>query len=104
MSRKPLRRPRKHTPVLVETALKRLGTRLLIARKLREMTQEDLAHFSDVSISTVRSVEDGADGVSIGNVLKIFEGLDLLEQAESLLDPQRDPQAVIYATRKIGVC
>lgn len=45
-----------------------------------------------------------ADGVSIGNVLKIFEGLDLLEQAESLLDPQRDPQAVIYATRKIGVC
>ncbi len=102
MPRTPPRRPRKHTPVLVETALERLGARLVMARKLREMTQEDLAHLSDVSISTVRSLEDGADGVSIGNVLKIFEGLDLLEQVETLLDPKHDPQAIVFATRKAG--
>jgi len=98
----PPRRPPKHTPVLVKASLERLGQRLILARKLREMTQEQLASLSDVSPSTLRSLEDGADGVSIGNVLKVLQGLHLLEQFDDLLDPRRDPEAILFAERQLG--
>lgn len=96
------RRQKKHTPVLVSAAMVRLGQRLTMARKLRQMTQEELAHLSDVSLSTLRSLEDGADGVSIGNFFKVLQGLNLQEQLEELLDPARDPEAVNFAIRKVG--
>ncbi len=96
------RRPPKHTPVLVQASLERLGKRLVLARKLREMTQEQLAHLSDVSLSTLRSLEDGADGVAIGNFLKVLQGLNLLDQADELLDPVRDPETVAFAERRVG--
>lgn len=99
----PPRRSPKHTPVLVKGSLERFGQRLILARKLREMTQEQLAALSDVSPSTLRSLEDGADGVSIGNMLKVLDGLQLLEQMDALLDPRLDPEAVPFAERKAGV-
>jgi DNA-binding XRE family transcriptional regulator len=102
MPSSPPRRPPKHTPVLVKGALERLGARLVFARKLREMTQEQLAALSDVSPSTLRSLEEGADGVSIGNFLKVMQGLQLLEQMEGLLDAKQDPEAVGFAERQLG--
>lgn len=98
----PPRRPPKHTPVLVGAAMERLGQRLTTARKLRQMTQQELAHLSDVSLSTLRAMEDGADGVAMGNFLKVLQGLNLLEQLDSLLDPGRDPEAINFALRKVG--
>lgn len=98
----PPRRSPKHTPVLVKGSLERLGKRLVLARKLREMTQEQLASLSDVSPSTLRSLEEGADGVSIGNLLKVLQGLHLLGQLDDLLDPRRDPEAVSFAERQVG--
>lgn len=95
MPSRPFRRPPKHTPVLVKTAVERLAERLIVARKLREMTQEELARLSDVSLSTLRALESGADGVSLGNALKILQGLGLLEQIDALLDPQRDPESTV---------
>lgn len=98
----PPRRPPKHTPVLVKSSLQRLGQRLTLARKIREMTQEQLAILSDVSLSTVRSLEDGADGVAVGNLLKVLQGLNLLGQIEELLDPRHDPETVAFAQRRAG--
>lgn len=82
--------------------MERLGQRLTLARKLRDMTQEQLAHLSDVSPSTLRSLEDGADGVGMGNFLKVLQGLNLLDQVDELLDPRRDPETVAFAKRQIG--
>ena len=82
--------------------MERLGQRLTLARKLRDMTQEQLAHLSDVSLSTLRSLEDGADGVGIGNILKVMQGLNLLDQIDELLDPRRDPETVAFAERQLG--
>lgn len=98
----PPRRSPKHTPVLVKGSLERLGKRLVLARKLREMTQEQLATLSDVSPSTLRSLEEGADGVSIGNLLKVLQGLQLLGQMDDVLDPQHDPEAVHFAARQVA--
>ena len=98
----PLRRPPKHTPVLVQACAQRLGKRLILARKMRDMTQEQLASLSDVSLSTLRALESGADGVSVGNLLKVIKGLNLLEQVDQLLDPQKDPETVAFAPRMAG--
>lgn len=89
-------------PVVVSGALERLGTRLTLSRKLRGLTQEELGHLADVSTSTVRSLEDGAEGVAMGNFLKVLQALGLLNQAEDLLDPRDDPETLAYAERKLG--
>jgi DNA-binding XRE family transcriptional regulator len=89
-------------PIGVGSALERLGTRLTLARKLRGLTQEDLAHLADVSISTVRSLEAGADGVAVGNLLKVLQGLGLLDQVDQLLDPRHDPETLAFAERQLG--
>ena len=89
-------------PVVVGSALERLGVRVTMARKLRGLTQEDLGHLADVSTSTVRSLEDGAEGVAIGNLFKVLQALGLLDQVEKLLDPRDDPETLAYAERKLG--
>ncbi|MEN9544947.1 MAG: hypothetical protein RLZZ598_1780 [Pseudomonadota bacterium] len=86
---------------MVGGALERLGTRVTLARKLRGLTQEELGHLADVSTSTVRSLESGADGVAIGNFLKVLQALSLLSQAENLLDPREDPETLAYAERHL---
>lgn len=72
-----------------------------MARKLRSLTQEELGHLAQVSTSTVRSLEDGAEGVAIGNLLKVLQALGLLSQIEMLLDPREDPETLAYAERKL---
>lgn len=89
-------------PVVVGGALERLGVRLTMARKLRGLTQEELGHLADVSTSTVRSLEDGAEGVGMGNFLKVLQALHLLGQIEQLLDPREDPETLAYAQRMLG--
>ena len=98
------RRPRaRPVPVVVRSALERLGTRIMMARKLRGLTQEALGHLADVSTSTIRAMEDGAEGVALGNFLKVLQALGLLGQIEKLLDPRDDPETVPYARRHLGV-
>ena len=89
-------------PVVVGGALERLGTRLTLGRKLRGLTQEELGHLADVSTSTIRSLEDGAEGVAMGNFLKVLQALGLLDQVEKLLNPRDDPETLAYAERKLG--
>lgn len=86
---------------MVAGALERLGQRIRLARKLRNLTQQDMADFADVSLSTMRALEGGADGVAIGNLLKVIQALGLLSQLERLVDPKLDPEAVAYAERKL---
>jgi transcriptional regulator with XRE-family HTH domain len=88
-------------PVVVGGALERLGVRVTLARKLRGLTQEELGHLADVSTSTVRSLEGGADGVAMGNLLKVLQALGLMGQIEKLLDPSDDPETVAYAERQL---
>lgn len=88
-------------PVMVGSALERLGLRVAMARKLRGLTQQELAHLAGVSISTLRSMEDGADGIAMGNFFKVLQALGLLSQADKLLDPREDPETVAYAERQL---
>jgi transcriptional regulator with XRE-family HTH domain len=78
-----------------------LGVRITIARKLRGLTQAELGHLADVSTSTVRSLEDGAEGVAMANFLKVLQALGLLGQVEKLLDLAADPETLAYAERNL---
>lgn len=88
-------------PPWVLRTLADLGERCKIARKVRGLTQEQLARLADVGISTVYGVEGGNDGISIGNFMKILHALDQLEQVNDLLDPTRDPLVTEFAVRKL---
>lgn len=68
----------KPIPVLVENSLLGLGSRIVIVRKARALSQVDLARLSDVGTSTVASLEAGYQGLSVGNLLKVIKALDLL--------------------------
>lgn len=90
-------------PIVVGSTLERLGHRITMARKLRDLTQEELGHLADVSTSTVRALEDGAEGVAMSNFLKVLQALGLLGQVEQLLNPRDDPETLAYAQRKLGL-
>ena len=80
-----------------------MGKRVWLARKLRGLTQQEIADLADVSLSTLRALEAGADGVALGNVFKVFQALGLLGQVDPRLDPQADPQTVTFAERPLKV-
>ena len=90
-------------PIVVRAAMLRLGVRATMARKMRGLTQEDLGHLADVSTSTIRAIEDGAEGVAMGNFLKVLGALGLQSQFEKLLDPAEDHETLAYARRRLGV-
>lgn len=93
--------PARSAPVMVSGALQDLGVRLTLARKLRGLTQEQLGHLADVSTSTVRALEAGAEGVAMANFLKVLQALGLLGQVGQLLDPRHDPETLAYAERQL---
>jgi transcriptional regulator with XRE-family HTH domain len=56
-------------------------------RKLRGITQAQLADRSGVSRGTVQRIEAADMGVSVENLLRILRALGLLENVSDALDP-----------------
>jgi transcriptional regulator with XRE-family HTH domain len=81
----------KQTPRPVPPAIRRAGR--LVAedvsrwRKLRGLTQAQLANRSGVSRDTLTRLEGGDGGVSLENVLKVLRGLGILDVLTTALDP-----------------
>ncbi|MDI1271300.1 MAG: helix-turn-helix domain-containing protein [Polaromonas sp.] len=88
-------------PVLPKIALYALGSRISQARRVREMTQTDLARAADLGLSTVVDLEAGKPGVSLGSLAKVMETLGLLGQLDQVFDPHKDPQFTEQAIRKL---
>jgi transcriptional regulator with XRE-family HTH domain len=56
-------------------------------RKLRGLTQSQLADRADVAVNTVRRLEDGDGGVSFENFLRVLRALGILASLSAALDP-----------------
>ncbi len=56
-------------------------------RKLRGLTQAQLADRAGLSTNTVRRLEDADSGVTLENVLRILRALGILENLPRALDP-----------------
>ncbi|SEH08292.1 helix-turn-helix domain-containing protein [Candidatus Venteria ishoeyi] len=59
--------------------LKILGENIKLARKRRELTQQLIAERTGLSRTTIRKVEQGNPGVSIGHYLVVLATLNLAE-------------------------
>lgn len=74
-------------PPSLRRALLSLGKEVATWRKLRGLTQDQLADRSNVSRSTLKRLEGGDGGVSTENLLRVLRGLGILELLSRALDP-----------------
>ena len=68
-------------------ALRAIADDLVAWRKLRGLTQVQVAERAGVSEGTVRRLEDGDGGISLENLLGILRALGVLDTLPRALDP-----------------
>jgi transcriptional regulator with XRE-family HTH domain len=81
------RRAARRLPPAVRRALRAVAGDLSAWRKLRGLTQAQLAQRAGVSPSTLRRLEDGDGGISLENLLRVLRALGVLESLPRALDP-----------------
>jgi transcriptional regulator with XRE-family HTH domain len=77
----------KPVPPRVRRALRELADDLASWRKLRGLTQSQVADRAGVGANTVRRLEDGEGGVSVENLLRVLRALGIMDAALLALDP-----------------
>ncbi len=74
-------------PPPVSRALRQLGADVGIWRRLRGLTQAQLADRADISLDTLRRLERGDGGISTVNLLRVLRALGVLDSFARALDP-----------------
>lgn len=74
-------------PSSIRRALRDVAGDVAAWRKLRGLTQAQLADRSDVSRGTVVRLEGGDGGVSLENLLRVLRSLGVLDGVVKALDP-----------------
>lgn len=75
------------TPPAVRRAQRDLADSIATWRKLRGLTQAQLAERADVSRGVVRRIEGADGGVGVENLLRILRALGLQDLLTEALDP-----------------
>jgi len=71
----------------VRRALREIGDHVATWRKLRGLTQAQLADRAGISPATLRQLEGGGGGVSTENLLRVLRGLGVLDGVATAIDP-----------------
>src|ERR1700674_1506471 len=79
--------PHRQTPVPVRRSLRNLAESIATWRKLRGLTQAQLAERADVSRGVIRRVEAAYGGVSLENLIRILRALGIQDLLTQALDP-----------------
>lgn len=74
-------------PVAVRRTLREVADHVATWRKLRGLTQAQVAERADVSRDTVVRLEHGEGGVSVENLLRVLRALGILDGLSPALDP-----------------
>ena len=77
----------RRAPTPVRRGLRSLAESIATWRKLRGLTQAQLAERADVSRGVIRRVEAGGGGVSLENLLRILRALGIQDLLIEALDP-----------------
>lgn len=88
-------------PILPANKLAALGVRLALARRARALNQRDLAFLAGVGANTIVALEKGRPGVSLGALGRVLDALELLAELDHLVEPQRDPALIQFATSRL---
>jgi transcriptional regulator with XRE-family HTH domain len=78
---------RSPAPPPVSRALRQLGDDVTTWRKLRGLTQTQVADRAGVSRGTLRRLEHGDGGVGIEGLLRVLRALGVLDGFRGALDP-----------------
>lgn len=94
--------PTPHRPsVAVRRALRKLGGDIRDARRRRGLPAEIVAERAFTSRPTLRRIEEGDHGVSIGIYAAVLQALGLLEGLGQLADPAADRQGLAIAADQL---
>ena len=77
-------------PQPVERALRRLGQDISTARRMRRLSQEDLALRIGTSLSTVRRMEEGYPGIALHTFLRALQVLGRLDALLKVMTMEND--------------
>lgn len=77
-------------PQPVERALRRLGQDISTARRMRRLSQEDLAQRIGTSLSTVRRMEEGYPGTALHTFLRALQVLGRLDAVLKVMAMEND--------------
>lgn len=77
-------------PRPVERALRRFGQDISTARRMRRLSQEDLAQRIGTSLSTVRRMEDGYPGTALHTFLRALQILGRLDAVVEVMAMESD--------------
>ncbi|HIE2333994.1 helix-turn-helix domain-containing protein [Bordetella hinzii] len=77
-------------PQPVARALHRLGQDISAARRMRRLSQEDLAQRIGTSLSTVRRMEDGYPGTALHTFLRALHMLGRLDDLSRAMTLEKD--------------
>lgn len=80
------RRPRR-TPPAIRRATRGLADDIATWRKLRGLTQAQLADRSGIGRATLARFEQGEGGISLETLLRVLRALGILESLMRALDP-----------------
>lgn len=77
-------------PQPVARALRRLGQDISAARRMRRLSQDDLAQRIGTSLSTVRRMEDGSAGTALHTFLRALHVLGRLDDLAQAMRLEND--------------
>lgn len=83
----PQHRTPRPAPLPVRRAIHEIADHVASWRKLRNLTQAQLADRAGVSRGVLVRLENGDGGVGIENLLRILRALGLMERLPTALDP-----------------
>lgn len=75
------------TPVPVRRAMSDVGTHLSTWRRLRRLTQAQVAERAQISLSTLVALEEGTGGTRLENLLRVARVLGTMDSLVTALDP-----------------
>ena len=91
--------PTPHTPPInVRRALTKLGDDIYDARKRRKLSAQVVAERAFTSRKTLKRIEEGDHGVSIGIYASVLNALGLLNGLEDLADASRDDVGILLTS------
>lgn len=96
----PPRRPRQSPPA-VRRVLRQVSEDLVVWRKLRGLTQAQLADRAGVSTRTLRRLEDGDGGVTLEIVLRVLRALGISSNLTAALDPYESDLGRLRAAEQL---
>lgn len=70
--------------------LKGLGENISVARRRRKLTQKNLAEASGVTRATIRRLESGDPGITLGTLAMVLLALGERDAIGKLVSPERD--------------